>query len=47
MNKPVKEIVVSSGDELKVFVRPSLQELGKDDLEIVAGGRRAMWDPNG
>ena len=48
MNKPEKEMVMSSGDEdLRVFVRPCLQELTQGDIEVVAGGRRAMIVPNG
>ena len=48
MNKPVKKLVARTEDEqLKVFVRTSPEELAVGDLEVVAGGRGVMWDPNG
>lgn len=47
MNKPQKQLVGRSGDELKVFVRTSTRELTLDDLEVVAGGRGARLDPWG
>lgn len=48
MNKPVKELVARTEDEqLKVFVRTSPHELTMGDIEVVAGGARAMIVPNG
>jgi hypothetical protein len=48
MDKRVKELVGSTDDEhLRVFVRTCPHELTQGDLEIVAGGRRAMIVPNG
>lgn len=48
MNKPVKELVARSEDEqVKVFVRTSAQELSMGDIEVVAGGLRALIVPNG
>ena len=48
MDRQVKEPVASTDDgHLRVFVRPGLDELTTDDLEIVAGGRKAMWIPWG
>lgn len=48
MNKPVKELIAKSEDErLEVFVRTSPQELSMGDIELVAGGARAMIVPNG
>ena len=48
MDRQAEELVARTDDgHLRVFVRPSPAELGMDDLEVVAGGRRAMWDPYG
>ncbi|HEX8261653.1 MAG TPA: hypothetical protein VF547_02140 [Allosphingosinicella sp.] len=48
MTKPLKELVASTGDQgLKVFVRTASRELTLDDLEVIAGGRGARWDPYG
>lgn len=48
MDKESKELIANSEDEgLKVYVRSCPRELAKDDLELVAGGVRGHWDPNG
>lgn len=48
MTKPLKTLVASTRDEsLKVFVRTASRELNLDDLEVIAGGRGARWDPYG
>jgi len=48
MDKRMNEIVAGSDDEsLQVFVRSHSHELTLDDLEVVAGGRGARWDPLG
>ncbi|MEA3065622.1 MAG: hypothetical protein QOJ27_2074 [Sphingomonadales bacterium] len=48
MDKQSKELIAGTDDgHLKVFVRSSPRELTMGDLEVVAGGRRAMIVPNG
>lgn len=48
MNKQLKEVAAKSdGEQLKVFVRTSPQELAVGDIEIVAGGNRGLIVPWG
>jgi hypothetical protein len=48
MDKSSKELIARTDDgNLKVFAHSSPRELTMDDLEVVAGGRRGSWDPNG
>jgi len=47
MNMQPNEIAANIDDELKVFVRPSPQELEPTELDRVAGGARPLWVPDG
>ena len=48
MDKQPKETIADTDEEkLEVFVRSAPRELAKDDIELVAGGVRGHWDPNG
>jgi hypothetical protein len=48
MDNRAKELIASTDDEhLQVFVRSCPHELSKDDLELVAGGKRSKIVPNG
>jgi hypothetical protein len=48
MDRQSNELIASTDDgHLRVFVRPGVNELTTEDLEIVAGGRKAMWIPWG